>query len=195
MSYFDQIMEKIFPDPAAVEKGKLPVVADVIKRNVKYLIAYQHWLNNDDKDLLINWLASEYTIASEDGSEWITQLNSKGIRGFFIHGGEESLKPQESRFLLDYWKEQIQKLNYQLYGWQSESFLRENKILVKERYYLKPYKNAFEFPINQEFGNILIEAEILEDMLLSIKCLVTHYTGFNYLAPKAYKELIKFMLN
>jgi hypothetical protein len=193
MSFFDQIKAKIFPDPAAIEQGKMPVLTDVIRRDERYIIEYEKWRNSEDKEDLLEWIREEYN--NEAGSDWITRLKSKGVRGFLIHGDEEGIGPVEAQYLLDNWKTRIRKLNYRLYSSHAESYIRENKVLFKERYYLKPQIQDFNPPVDQEYGNILLESEVLDQSLLSIKCVVTFYSGYNYKQPKEYDDFIDHLFN
>lgn len=190
MSFFDQIKAMIFPDPDAIEEGKIPILADVIRRDEVEMKGYHTWLLTDARDLLLQTLRQEYREASLNGSEWITRLKADGIRGFLIHGSEDILTTQEAMFLMEYLKSRILTLPYRQHSSHQETYLKENKTLVRERYYFKPAASNYEFPINQEYGNILLETETYDNRLMFFKCVVTYYNGFNYAPPKDYEELV-----
>ena len=191
MSFFDQVFSKIFPSPEKVAKGELPVISQPIGRNEKYLKKFQTWLYDGSKDLLIENLKKEIDQSFHTGSEYITQLSTKGAKGFIIHPGEIFKGVAEAQYLLDYWERRVAGLNYTHYSSHSESFIKRNNVLMKERYYLKPRVKSFSPPVNQEYGNVLFEMQLLGEELLFLKCLVTFYTGYNYQPPKNYKKLLQ----
>ncbi|MCB2221668.1 MAG: hypothetical protein KQI35_14830 [Bacteroidetes bacterium] len=194
MSFSDQVFERIFPDKKGIEQGRLPVLAEEIKRDTVYKQAFEKWIGSHRKEEMLTTIEEAYQHALHQGSDLITRMAGQGFRGFIIHGEESNLTQQEASFLLDYWQNRILLLNYRLYSSYHEHFIRESQVLVEERYYFKPVIKDNEPPLDQEYGNILIESKTLGQSLLSVKCQTTSYTGFNYKTPLNHKELIDHLL-
>jgi hypothetical protein len=193
MSYFDQVIAKLFHFPEKVKEGKLPLVSGIIERNLKFFEKYHTWLNSDEKDSFTEAFRKEFDLASESGSDLITRLNSPGAVGFLMHGEGDQIAIHQAEYLMEYWKDQILKLTYKLYSSHSENFLRYNSVILRERYYLKPVIRNLEPPVSQEYGNVLIEMEINNDRLIYLKFLVTYYTGFNYRPALPYDDLVRIL--
>ena len=191
MSFFDNIRSRIFPDPSAIESGKMPVLAEPIRRSDKFRQSCELWKLSGKREELVFLLKNEYHGITGGGSEVVTRLKGQGIQGFLVHGSEAGMDQQDAQYLLDSWAEGMQELPYRLYSSHHENYIRDNKVLVKERYYFKPVIQSYQPPVPQEYGNVLFESETYDGELLSVKCMVTWYTGFNYESRKPFGELVE----
>ncbi len=194
MSFFDNIRARLFPDPSAIEAGKMPVLAEPILRNEKFRQSFELWNLDGRRAELLSFLKSEYLGLAGEGSEVVTRLKGQGVQGFLVHGSEADMAPQEAQYLLDHWASEMQELPYRLYSTHHEHYIRNDKVLVKERYYFKPAIQSYQPPVPQEYGNILFESETYDGELLAVKCMATWYTGFNYVEQKPFGELAERLL-
>lgn len=116
---------------------------------------------------------------------------SPGANGFSVYDLKEENKhdPDTYRSLMDLFREKVIAMNYRPYSSTFEERTLVDKITRKERHYLKPGAWNTEMPMEQLYGNILIELDFVNDEVEQLKLLATYYTGYDYKPAGNFEEL------
>jgi hypothetical protein len=125
-----------------------------------------------------------------------SQHISPGANGFSVSVARPDQVPDidDFRYLMDLFREKVVAMKYRPYSSTFEERTLADKIIRKERHYLKPWSGSTEMPMEQLYGNVLIELDIVNDEVEQLKLLATYYTGFDYREPRSFDELINSLL-
>ncbi len=191
MSLFNAIITKIFPKPDKITSGDQPVISEPIKRSIKFKEKYNQWIDSEQAGHVISNILqgyNNYIISGRPGIP-IGTYKGNGLSGFYLEG-ESTVSDNIYSFLLDYIKEKVSSLNYRFYRSLYEAKERSGKIHSKEQYYFKPIPSSYELPVAQEYGNLTLEVDRIDEEVTYLKIMATHYAGFDYQSPKDFDELI-----
>jgi len=189
MAFFDQIVSKIFGD----KKSDL-IVEDhsLLKRSDSFDSQYKEWLSSERKNEIITQVRTSIALKQKDLDQepYVSLLDTLGSKGFAI-SYSSFFQDKEFSFLLDLFAESIlEKFNYKKANADFRMAEKGSKVESIERRYLKP-KTDFSTPIDQQFGNILIENRLEDNKPKSLKMQVNAYQDRNYQNPRDYQELIE----
>ncbi len=196
MNFFNQIYQKIFPN---TENGNNPPieVRETIKRNTSYLQDYQDWIANKSIQKLIEPIQKAYHFKkiNINSATQVHLLRSGGANGFAITY-DPVFGKEAFQFLLDYWKDKIKTLNYQLQIAERRITEKKDYVETKEKYYLKPSirLEAMQNKLcNQLYGNILLEYVQIDERPSYLKVLVTYYVDALFSEVLDYDDLVKIL--
>lgn len=164
-------------------------------RNEAYSKTFEHWKTSGKADTLLRDLYKNF-LNGEPAPESALQIDmhvSPGANGFSV----KKLMPvgsEQFRFIMDLLREKIETLQYRLYSSTFEENSRGDKLIRFERHYLKPGLSTKQPPMEQLYGNILIELEMTNGEADYLKLLATHYTGFDYKPAGNFDELVRLLL-
>jgi hypothetical protein len=194
MSLFNAIITKIFPKPDKIESGHQPVISEPIKRGEKFVERYNDWIDSEEARSIISTIHKGFNnyLISGKADIPIGKYQGQGLSGLYIEG-ESKIRDEVYSFLLDYIKERISFLNYRFYRSLYEAKERTGKIHSKEQYYFKPKPSSYELPVAQEYGNLTIEVDRIDEEVTYLKIMATSYAGFDYQEPKDFNELIEYI--
>jgi hypothetical protein len=194
MSLFNAIITKIFPKPEKIATGDQPVISEPIKRSEKFKEKYNKWVDSEEARVIITTIHAGFNnyMISGKADIPIGKYQGQGLSGFYIEG-EAKIRDEVYSFLLDYIRERITFLNYRFYRSLYEAKERTGKIHSKEQYYFKPIPSSYELPVAQEYGNLTIEVDRVEEEVTYLKIMATTYAGFDYQKPKDFDELIGYI--
>lgn len=108
--------------------------------------------------------------------------------GFYFHFGNY-VSVREFSFLFDWMRNQSLELGYNLYTSDTIYSEKETFVEKREKHYLKPSGSASVPPIDQRFGNILIEQVWIDDQPNYIKMMAMVYSDRNYTVALPPSEL------
>lgn len=116
---------------------------------------------------------------------------SPGANGFSVYDLNKDNKHDTDtyRSLMDLFREKVISMNYRPYSSTFEERTFADKVTRKERHYLKPGAWNTEMPMEQIYGNILIELDLVNDEVDRLKVLATYYTGYDYKPADNFEEL------
>jgi hypothetical protein len=189
-------ISKIFSKDQPEDKVILADATTALKRDETFLKNYEIWKSSGKSTELLNELKANF-LQGEPVEGSMLNINfhyTPGANGFSIEGSEK-IETAIYRYLADYFKEKVLPLNYRLYSAVSETKNRVDRVINLERYYFKPAAWSPEPPLEQLFGNILIELEMSGGKVDYLKVLATYYTGFDYKPAKSFDELALLMLD
>ena len=186
MSFFNSIARKIFPP------GKKVSIHEVLKRSDSFKAAFEKWKVEDGSKVLIENLQGSYFlklsgVAPENDIEIFTSAYSNGLT---IYPGENGNIPLE--MIMELMKNELLLLGYRLVNSDRRITEDNNKIQTIERYCCKP-PIAKEMPMDQYFGNILIELFLTDQAPVRLKLMANIYSDRLYDTPKEFTDLINYL--
>jgi hypothetical protein len=191
MTFFRNIIEQIFPRPEAIASGEETIDRGPISRSPSFINKYQSFRQSERWIWMKSILSTAFqaSILHPGKPTGIGLYKGNGIQGLVIDNTLEASR-EEYQYLLEYLKDTTSSLNYMFYHGVSESREKDGRIQIKEEYYLKPRPVSMKLPAAQEYGNITLQLNMVNDSVESLKIMVTTYSGFNYQEPKSFEELI-----
>jgi len=193
MSFFDKVYSKVFGESGNTKPLE---EAGLLKRGEHFQKQYEDWKSNGRSDKVVDQIRTSILLKGKglDQEPRVTVLDSSSSKGFFVEHAE-FFKEHELSFLLDYFSERIlEEFNYKVGNADFRMSEKDFGVLITERRYLKP-KTNFESPIDQGFGNILIEHQLINNQSKNFKLQVNIYNDRNYLEPKDFQILQRYLLN
>lgn len=162
MSFFDQVYHKLFPHKEFTPKI---LVHERIERSTKYKSKYETWRHSAAHFDLLKAVAQSYGLKKHQKEEGIPNvhiLNTGTSDGFAI-SYDTSYTALEYQFLLDWFSEKAQQLDYLLYNSDVTITEKAGKVETMEKHYLKPQRDKKQESPDDNFGNILIEYIKVDD--------------------------------
>lgn len=190
MSIFEDIYRKLFANT-----GQSPrILHEVITRSAAYKRDYERWKNNGNMEEQMAKLYNSYQMKArkiEVGYK-VHLLDSNYANGFALTY-EEDFSRIEFQYLFDYLAERTLPLGYTLVNSDITITEKPNFIESKEKHYLKPALNQAEAPLDQLFGNILIEQILVNDRPSYIKLVANVYADSLYKAPRPFTDYMELL--
>lgn len=189
MSFIENILNKLFPKENNSHKS---IIHEVISRKTSENLNYQKWLKSVDKFDQLKAIENAYKLAKEnkESDPEIILLNTAYSNGFAIPYNS-MFSSDEFRFIFDYFKDQVLKMDYRPAG--SDRKIREKQGVIEtvEKHYLKPPVNYTERVTDQQYGNILIEHVSLNEKPDHIKVMANVYSDRLYNKPRSFDEFME----
>ncbi len=188
MTFFDDLYQKLFP----AKKQSPKLVHEVINRSDQYLIDYAAWFGSDRMRAQLQAIISGYEAKLLKNTSFydVHLLHSSYANGFALSYNQDIGK-KDFQFLFDYFSERIQELPYKIANSDVMISEKADFIETKEKHYLKPKINTVEPPIDQQFGNILIEHILVDDKPSYLKLVASVYSDSLYQKPLTFEDLFK----
>ena len=124
-----------------------------------------------------------------DQEPYLSVLDTNSSRGIAL-SQSAFFRDKEFSFILDFLAESIlNNFNYKVANADFRMAEKGSKVESVERRYLKP-KTNFSTPIDQQFGNILIENRLEDNKPKALKLQVNVYQDRNYQNPREFQDLI-----
>ena len=193
MSFFNEIYDKLF-GPA--EKQEPVFVHQLLTRTDTFKEKFETWKNGARLPEVLGMIQTSLQLKARDiEQEPATHLlKFSGSNAFAISYSEVFL-PQELQFLTDWMAERVlQRLSYRQANADIMVRERVNQVETIEKYYLKP-KTSDNTPIDQQFGNILIENFVIGTKPSYMKVTANYYTDRMYSPHLPFEDLTELLLN
>jgi len=185
MAYFENLVNKIF----GAKDENSTFIHEIIERSQAYMSRYETWKIENSPTL--NGIYTAYELKKKGIIQIpaVHLLVSPYANGIAI-SHHSSFAKDEFSFLLDFWKEKISMLSYRCVNY--DRTIREKSAYLEtiEKAYLKPMITT-ENPINQRFGNILIESVLVDNQPSYLKLNASVYSDRLYSAPLPFDSLIQ----
>jgi len=191
--FVQNIIDKIFGKPSSTSDDNF--ISGPLQRDDQFEKAFQFWKSSSASSKALEKIRSAYAdVAINDTfRQDFHQYKSPQANGFFIN-----MKlgiPQESfPMLMDLFKERVLDVGYSLYT--SDRKYKEVPTGMKriDKHYLKPQIGIdIEPPIDQRFGNILLEYTAIDETPEYLKVMASVYSDRNYRKASAYEELMEIL--
>lgn len=176
-----------------------PVIHEVIERSEAEKADYEQWKTMLVRRRVMNWLSNQYAIyrvERERVDEALDFLDSSSAKGFVIHFYQTNFSKKDVIYLLDYLKEQVERLDYKVQISDTRTYNRKKWVETSERHYLKPRTNqAPEVgKIDQKYGNITIEVILRNDKVRQLKFQATSYKDHLFQDADDFRDLMQIIL-
>lgn len=187
MASFNEIWEQLF---TAQPRRPQVAVKERLIRSPSYVNNYIEWKSSQQPRALIREVEKAYYYKRNQiqGFYQVHLLQSAPANGFALsyhpHIGEESF-----RFLFDYWRDAMLALGYRLKN--TDRHMREMPAYVQttEKHYLKPPLRRQQLPLNQLYGNVLLEHVQLNGKPSYLKVQANIYADHSYTEALPFDEL------
>ena len=170
----------------------------MLTREDTFKTFFDQWKQSKACSDLLNELNRNFLNGEPQGTSKlaIDRHRSPGANGVSIYNLNPDQNPDvdEFRLLMDLFRDKVITLNYRPYSSTFEERILLDKTSRKERHYLKPGAWNTEMPMEQLYGNILIELDLVNDEVEQLKLLATYYTGYDYKPPANFEELVTKLL-
>ncbi len=190
MSFWSQITT-LFRQ-AEASSASAPTIHEMIERSEAEQAGYARWQRTEGSMRLYRWLSEQFAVYQEGGrlDETIGFLHTNSSKGFVIYVHKTHYSREEITYFFDYLKEQVQRLNYRSDISDRRVFPRRDWVETQERHYLKPRINLEQQPIDQGFGNIMIEFELRNDVPHNLRLRATVYQDSMYQEAGSFRALM-----
>jgi hypothetical protein len=194
MSFFDSIIQNLFPSEKNEKQIGLPLVIEPIKRTEKENNSFFRWLNEHQFEDLLKKISKSYQLKKlgEESDIQVHILKLSSAQGIAITY-HSSIEVNHFLHLFDLWKDRILREGYILNIAERQFFNEKDHVKKVEKYYLKTpiSRNIIENQkIEQKFGNILLELIFINDKPLYLKLLATTYSDRMYNLPYPFENLL-----
>jgi len=190
-NFTSRILNKLF----SKKSNKEPLVSGKLERSDRYEENYSGWVESQVGNILSE-LQQAYNKSNARGlyNPAFHVYNSDQSNGFFFNYHME-FESEEFSYLLDYFKETVVDLGYTVYTSDTKYKDLESGVQKIDRHYLKPTQEGSEMPMNQKYGNVLIELFILNDEVQYLKLMANIYSDRNFTEPKPFSEFLEKLLS
>lgn len=154
---------------------------------------YESWTESPGLKNLLSLLKQSYASfkLNEEYHEGVTYMNSDHSMGVAIHIPALRIKLKEALYLAYYFYRILADKQYFKSMSDVRSVNKNENVVSLYRIYLKPSRELrTEKPIQQLFGNIIIETKSINDKLHLFKVQANFYSDSQYADPKGMDELI-----
>ncbi len=191
MALFDDIWEQLFPE----QPNRTPVaVKEALVRNAPYLQRYREWKSSPQSLALVGEIEKAYYDKRNqlEGFYQVYLLQSGPANGFALsyHPG---IDESAFKFLFDYWRDRVLSLGYHLKNTDRHTREMADYIQITERHYLKPPVKLQQQPINQQYGNVLLEHVQINRQPSFLKVQVNIYADHLYTEALSFDELLTYL--
>ncbi|MCS7018285.1 MAG: hypothetical protein RMJ87_04050 [Cytophagales bacterium] len=197
MSFFDKILEQLFPKRLPEH---LPVIEEALVRSPAYRNQILLWQNSGAHRKLAYqvWEAWQLKKQKQVAELEVHILKTQGSNGIALTYHPQIGK-QEFQFFFDHLKEQTLQIGYRLYTSDRRIFARSNYSETIEKHYLKPpidlrIENGAVQPCDQRYGNVIIEHIQIDDKPSFIRLMAHYYQDQLYRKALPFEELLQQIL-
>jgi hypothetical protein len=189
MSFFEQIISKIFPK----EKRNVILTNEVLKRSQHDFDSYEDWYASEVSGKILDQIFRAYHLKKTDIKDPIpiALLQSDKANGFAI-ANCSSLLDSDYKMLLEHFKKQILAIGYRQSGSNRKVTAEDDRVTTKEFYYLKP-PIQMEPPIDQRYGNISLELILHDEKPHYLKLMASIYSDRLYSDPESFSDLVEIL--
>jgi len=191
-SFSSRILKKLFGS----NNDKEPLVSGKLERSVAFQSEYERWKESSILNSVLGDLQIAYNNSNAHGAynPAFHVYNSKQANGFFFNT-QMRFTDEIYSYILEYFKDRVLDLGYSIYTSDRKLSDKENGVQQVDRHYLKPALTDTQPPIDQKYGNVLIELFTLNEEVQYLKVMVSVYSDRNYSVPKPFLEFIEFLFN
>lgn len=193
--FVQNIIDKVFGRPNSTSDDNF--FSGPLERDAQFEKAFQFWKSSSVSSEVLEKIRSAYedVAVNEKFRQDFHQYNSPQANGFFINM-RLGISPESFPFLMDLFKERVLECGYSVYTSDrkyKESALGRMKSL--DKHYLKPQLGVdIEVPINQRYGNVLLEYTAIDETPEYLKVMASVYSDRNYRKAGAFGELMEVLL-
>jgi hypothetical protein len=194
--FVDRILKKLFGERVDSAADEIAPIKEKLVRSPKYMIQYDDWKSSQRFVDMLELLEASYSESIlNPGGDTMQWHNSPQANGFFFDNRYE-FKSVEFSYLMDYFRDQVLKEGYSTYLSDKKYLEKSESVQVIERHYLKPtLTKDIKVPIDQKYGNVLIEYVAYNDAPAYLKVMASCYSDRNYSKALDFSDLAESFFN
>jgi hypothetical protein len=171
----------------------LEALSGKLERSKKFELQFEKWkseaANDDLQELSLAYDAVRQSVYRPG----MHSFSSPQSNGFFFNPHLD-IPSKHFHFLLDHFRDVLLNQGYRLYTSDQKYAEKPAGIKRTDRHYLKPdYTLQESTPLNQHYGNVLIELSLLDEKPEFLKLMANVYSDQNYQDPRPFKELVSLL--
>lgn len=195
-NFFDDLIKRLFPSSEG-KKAHLPTLTEPIRRTEKEKHAYQEWLRQEKYQAVLKRIKESYYLNATNNLLDLQIFKATAANGIALPY-HASISDETFQHLFEWWKEKTLQLGYRLQVAERRFFEEPTRVKTIEKYYLKPMLSYTDFdenqPLDQKYGNILLELHFIDIRPQLLKVLVTTYSDRLYLPPLPFEDFMATLL-
>jgi len=190
MGFFEDVYNKLF----SKSQSNAKILHEVLERSDTFKSDYLKWMLESGLDDKLNSIRTSYELKKKgiEQNPIIHVLSSKYANGFAISFSDYFLK-SDFAFLLEYFGKKTKELGYKLSNNDLTISDKGKYTQTIEKLYLKPIISA-EPPIDQKYGNILIENVLIDDKPSYLKLHASIYSDSLYKNALSFEDYLAHIL-
>jgi len=188
--FVDRMIKKLFGDKQDSPMEDMAPVKEKLTRGEKFLDGFREWKDSDRSAAVFTRLASLHRdVLNGEETDLLHIHKTPQANGFFFDD-RTGVEAEEFSFILDYFKDRALEEGYSIYSSEKRYQEKSDSVQEMERHYLKPSIDpALELPIDQRYGNILLEYVAYNDKPAYLKVMVSCYSDRNYTKALDFQDL------
>jgi len=179
------------------EAHNVPFIQKSLERSDKEKADYLIWENTQTPTQLGQIIKEQYYLYKDNKHDAATCafFSSPVANGFILYPDDENFSTADYRHFLDWLHQTILPLQYRQYLSDVKNYVRKNGVETKERHYIKPKltRDPNATKAFQQYGNITIELELLDDKVKLLKLLCSVYHDHKFHKHLAFEGLINIL--
>lgn len=199
MSFFNDIVNKIFPKEQNENVAKQPLIREQLRRSNDDKMEIMLWKESEEKEQVCSFILEQFrkSKSEEENISLFRVINSGTTKGFMLRYLAET-EQKDFQFLFDHLRDQVKEKQYTIYSSDVRTYDRGKYVERIERHYLKPSWRVLNTKdvndtgkMNQLYGNITIEFHLHNNHPQFIKFVCQHYVDSKFSEPLDFNELLE----
>ena len=188
--FVDRILKKLFGEKQDSQMEDMAPVKEKLTRGDKFLYEFQEWKDSDRSAAVFSRLASLHQDVLNGQETDLLHIHKTPQANGFFFDDRTGVEAAEFSFILDYFRDQALDEGYSIYSSEKRYQEKSDSVQEMERHYLKPSIDpALQLPIDQRYGNILLEYVAYNDKPAYLKVMVSCYSDRNYTEALDFEHL------
>jgi hypothetical protein len=190
--FVDRILNKLFGDREETSPEEMLPIKEKLKRSDKFLYKFQEWKDSGRSKAVFTRLSNLHKdVLNGQRTDLLHVHKTPQANGFFFDD-RTGVAAEEFSFILDYFKDRALEEGYSIYSSENRYQEKSDSVQEMERHYLKPYLDpSLELPIDQRYGNILLEYVAYNKKPAYLKVMVSCYSDRNYTKALDFSGLVQ----
>jgi hypothetical protein len=184
MAFYDKLLNRLFPKDEEIS------VHEVLKRSSHFNRSYDQWKSSEIAEDELQTIKNSYydKVLNKASAIDLEVYHSPYANGMIIYP-REGRKTISLSYTMEYIREKLELDDYRLVHADRKIKEKGKLVTALEKYYLKPPLSA-EIPIDQKFGNVILELSYENNSPSKFKLMANIYSDRLYNSPKSFEDLI-----
>lgn len=185
--FVERVLNKLFGSSKNDEVQEPPVITERLVRSERFLKEYAQWADSERSLFVLEGLRDLHSLAENGQTDFLHRYSSPQANGFFFDE-RAGVKREEFDFLLDHFRDVSLDLGYSIYTSDRKLTEKVGSVQRTDRHYLKPaIPKKLVSPMNQLYGNVLLEYVAYNDNPAYLKVMVSCYSDRNFTEALPYE--------
>lgn len=188
--FVDRMLKKLFGEKEESTEVEMSPVKEKLSRGEKFLYEFQEWKDSNRSAAVLSRLSSLHEDVRNGHETDLLHIHKTPQANGFFFDHRTGIEAEEFSFVLDHFKERALEEGYALYTSEKRYQEKSDSVQEMERHYLKPsLDSSLQTPIDQRYGNILLEYVAYNNKPAYLKVMVSCYSDRNYTEALNFQDL------